>query len=69
MHVRTEIADLRCTPSLEAPIDTQILFGETVTLYDKDEGGRGFNSRATAMSAMCRATLLPRGRRRRRIAL
>ncbi len=38
MHLRVEIADLRRTASLESPIDTQILFGETVTLYDEDEG-------------------------------
>jgi hypothetical protein len=38
MHLRAGIADLRRTPSLEAPIDTQILFGETVTLYDEDKG-------------------------------
>ena len=38
MHLRAGIADLRRTPSLEAPIDTQVLFGETVTLYDEDEG-------------------------------
>lgn len=38
MHLRVEIADLRRAPSLELPIDTQILFGETVTLYDEDEG-------------------------------
>lgn len=38
MHLRVEIADLRRAPSLESPIDTQILFGETVTLYDEDEG-------------------------------
>ncbi|REF87606.1 cell wall-associated NlpC family hydrolase [Methylovirgula ligni] len=38
MHLRAEIADLRRTPSLESPIDTQVLFGETVTLYDENEG-------------------------------
>ncbi len=38
MHLRSEIADLRREPSLEAPIDTQILFGEAVTLYDEHEG-------------------------------
>jgi cell wall-associated NlpC family hydrolase len=38
MHLRDEIADLRRAPSLEAPIDTQVLFGEDVMLYDEHEG-------------------------------
>jgi cell wall-associated NlpC family hydrolase len=38
MHLRSEIVDLRRAPSLEAPIDTQVLFGEVATLYDEHEG-------------------------------
>ncbi len=38
MHVRAEIADLRRAPSFNSPLDTQILFGENVTLYDEREG-------------------------------
>jgi cell wall-associated NlpC family hydrolase len=38
MYLRSETADLRRAPSLEASIDTQILFGEAVTLYDEQEG-------------------------------
>jgi cell wall-associated NlpC family hydrolase len=38
MRLRVEIADLRRTPTFESAIDTQILFGENVTLYDEDEG-------------------------------
>jgi cell wall-associated NlpC family hydrolase len=38
MRLRTEIADLRRDPALDAPIDTQILYGEDVTLYDEHEG-------------------------------
>ena len=38
MYLRSEIADLRRAPSLEASIDTQILFGEAVMLYDEHEG-------------------------------
>jgi cell wall-associated NlpC family hydrolase len=38
MRLRAEIADLRRAPTIEAPIDTQILFGEAVTLYEDHEG-------------------------------
>jgi cell wall-associated NlpC family hydrolase len=38
MRSRVEIADLRRAPALDAPIDTQILYGEEVTLYDEHEG-------------------------------
>jgi cell wall-associated NlpC family hydrolase len=38
MHLRAEIADLRRMPSPDAPIDTQVLFGEDVMLYDEHEG-------------------------------
>ena len=38
MHLRAETADLRRVPSPDAPIDTQVLFGEDVTLYDEHEG-------------------------------
>ncbi|MEJ0049649.1 MAG: NlpC/P60 family protein [Methylovirgula sp.] len=38
MRLRAEIADLRRAPTVEAPIDTQVLFGEAVTLYDEHEG-------------------------------
>lgn len=37
MHVRIGLADLRRAPSPSAPIDTQALFGEDVTLYDDRE--------------------------------
>jgi hypothetical protein len=38
MQLRAEIADLRRAPTIEAPIDTQVLFGEAVTLYEEHEG-------------------------------
>jgi cell wall-associated NlpC family hydrolase len=38
MHVRVGVADLRREPSSSAPIDTQALYGEEVTLYDDHEG-------------------------------
>lgn len=38
MRLCAEIADLRRSPALDAPIDTQILHGEEVTLYDEREG-------------------------------
>ena len=38
MHLRSETADLRRTPFPDTPIDTQVLFGETLTLYDEHEG-------------------------------
>ncbi len=33
-----DIADLRRAPRLDAPVDTQVLHGETVILYDESEG-------------------------------
>jgi hypothetical protein len=38
MQVVTGIADVRRAPSHEAPLDTQALFGEAVTLYEDEEG-------------------------------
>jgi cell wall-associated NlpC family hydrolase len=38
MHVRTGLADLRRAPSSSAPVDTQALYGEDVTLYDDRDG-------------------------------
>lgn len=38
MRSRVELADLRRAPAFDAPIDTQILFGEEVILYDEQEG-------------------------------
>jgi cell wall-associated NlpC family hydrolase len=38
MRLRAETADLRRDPALDAPIDTQILHGEEVVLYDEREG-------------------------------
>lgn len=32
------IADVRCAPSPDAPLETQALYGETVTLYEDHEG-------------------------------
>jgi cell wall-associated NlpC family hydrolase len=37
-HLHAEIADRRRVPSPDAPIDTQVLFGEHVMLYDEHEG-------------------------------
>ena len=33
-----EVADLKRAPRPDAPLDTQLLFGEAVTLYDEDDG-------------------------------
>ncbi|MBO0734157.1 MAG: C40 family peptidase [Methylocapsa sp.] len=38
MHVVTGVAGLRRAPSHEAPVDTQALFGEDVTIYEDHEG-------------------------------
>jgi cell wall-associated NlpC family hydrolase len=38
MHLRAEIADLRHAPSPDVSIDTQILHGEDLMLYDEHEG-------------------------------
>jgi cell wall-associated NlpC family hydrolase len=38
MHVAAEIADVRHAPTPEAPVDTQALHGETVTVYDERDG-------------------------------
>ncbi len=36
MQIKTGFADLRKTPSEKARLDTQLLFGETFTVYDED---------------------------------
>ncbi len=38
MTVMSAVADLRRSPSHDAPIDTQALLGECVTLYEEEEG-------------------------------
>lgn len=38
MHVTIELADLRQRPSPEAALETQILYGEDLTLYETQEG-------------------------------
>jgi cell wall-associated NlpC family hydrolase len=38
MHLTVECADLRRTPSFDASVDTQVLYGETATLYDTCDG-------------------------------
>lgn len=38
MHLSVELVDLRSKPSREASVDTQVLFGETVRLYDASDG-------------------------------
>ncbi len=38
LHVCTGTADLRHAPAPDAPLDTQALFGEEVTLYEDHEG-------------------------------
>jgi cell wall-associated NlpC family hydrolase len=38
MHLGVELAELRAKPSLEASVDTQVLFGEPATLYDAQDG-------------------------------
>ncbi len=38
MTIVSAIADLRRSPSHDAPIDTQALLGESVTLYEEEEG-------------------------------
>jgi cell wall-associated NlpC family hydrolase len=38
MHLREGLADLRQAPNPEAPIDSQVLHGENLTLYEDDEG-------------------------------
>ena len=36
--VASELVDLKRTPRPDAPLDTQLIFGEVVTLYDEDDG-------------------------------
>lgn len=38
VHLTVECADLRRTPSFDASVDTQVLYGETATLYDTRDG-------------------------------
>ena len=37
-HVRVPVLDMRRTASLEAGIDTQLLFGQDVLVFDENEG-------------------------------
>ena len=59
-------APLRTEPAPDAPLATEALKGERVTIYDSnDEGGHGASLRLTAMSAGCRPMRwLPSARRR-----
>jgi len=68
MQVVIGIADLQHEPSHYAPLDTQALFGENVTLYEDQEGWGWSSSRATVTSAISPRPRLPRGRRSRPIA-
>jgi cell wall-associated NlpC family hydrolase len=38
MHVAVELTDLHRAPDPDAPVDTQILFGENLVLYDMQDG-------------------------------
>jgi cell wall-associated NlpC family hydrolase len=38
MEVKDCVVDLRREPRPDAPVDTQVLFGERVTVYDEEEG-------------------------------
>ncbi len=38
MHLTVECADLRRTPTFDASMDTQVLYGEAATLYDARDG-------------------------------
>lgn len=39
MHVCEEVVPLLPRPTREAPLDTQVLYGETMTVYEEDEEG------------------------------
>ena len=64
--VATELVDLKRAPRPDAPLDTQLLFGEVVTLYDEDEEGWAWVQAArdsyvgyVAMAALVRETPTP----------
>jgi cell wall-associated NlpC family hydrolase len=38
MEVKEGVVDLRREPRPDAPVDTQVLYGERVTVYDEEEG-------------------------------
>ncbi|HEY1735168.1 MAG TPA: C40 family peptidase [Methylovirgula sp.] len=38
VHLTVECVDLRPRPSFDASVDTQVLYGETATLYDTSDG-------------------------------
>lgn len=38
MHVAVELTDLHRAPDHDAPVDTQVLFGENLMLYDMQDG-------------------------------
>ena len=68
MRVVDEAIPLRAEPSPDCSLDTQLLFGEEVVVYDSEEGwawGQAQND--FAMSATCRPIRLPRRQARQRI--
>ena len=64
MRIIAASAPLRRSPQAEAPLETEALYGESITVYDEQQGGPGRNSSATSMSAIFRARRS--GRRRNR---
>jgi cell wall-associated NlpC family hydrolase len=38
MHIAVELTDLHRAPDHDAPVDSQVLFGENLTLYDAEDG-------------------------------
>lgn len=63
--VLTEVADVKRAPRPDAPLETQLLYGETLVIYEDDEGwGWGQSDRDgyvgyVAMSALGRAVVTP----------
>jgi len=45
-HVRTPVTDMRRTPRLDTGIDTQLLFGQDVLVFDESEGFAWVQSQA-----------------------
>ena len=64
MRIVAASAPLRRAPQGDAPLETEALHGESVTVYDEQDGGPGRSSSATNMSATCRARRSERRPRR-----
>ena len=62
--VAAEIADLKRAPRHDAPLDTQLLFGETLSVYEEENGWAWVQAERDRYVGYVAMHMLVRGRRR-----